>query len=237
MRGNRSGWKMVLSCAAATAVGSATAARAAIVFTDNYNTAATYNAANNGQSGVNYTEADQNTFASTWTSGSGVLTYNRTTGTSYGTSNLLLNSTVASTSGLSSFTIQGNLIAPGGGVSQAGLIISGDNTNGGFVIQTDNGLTNNPFALLRETGGQLLNDEGGSGNPPVLANFGVVPNSTDTYQVIASEYRNFANPTFFVTIKDVTTSTTLVNNQMVVDTGDPANYGGTQIGWRTAREH
>ncbi len=94
-----------------------------------------------------------------------------------------------------------------------------------------------PFTLERETAGQLLGDEGGSSNPPVLAIFGSPSqagfSNTDTYQISALVSRSGAHDTFDVSILDLTNDKYLVENDLVTNSGDPAGYGGDQIGWRS----
>lgn len=197
----------------------------AVTFLDNYST----NTINNY---VESTQTAAPTFADSWTVANGRLNYTISANNGWNSSVLLLRPGIASTAGLSKFTTSGDLIAPQN--YQAGLILSGDTTNGGFVVQEfDNGQYNNHLVLLRETGGELLGDEGGTGNPPVLADFGdISQHGGDTFQIAGTIDRTGASPVIAVTITDLTTPSFTIATQTVVDSADPASFGGAQIGWR-----
>src|SRR5207302_7154136 len=135
------------------------AANAASTYADTYTT----------DTSGNYTLTDNAGLNSTWTVGGGTLNYARTAGGGWGSSVFLLNPSVASTAGQTLFTVSGDFkgaaAAPADGrYYQPGLILSGDTTNGGFVLmEFENGQYQGHLVLLRETGGQLTGDEGGTG--------------------------------------------------------------------------
>jgi hypothetical protein len=231
--------KRVLALAAAAALsGTAATSRANLFTTDNYSTDTT--------SFYTNTDGDPN-LHSTWTVSGGTLNYARTGTATWASDVFLLKPNIASTAGLTNFTTSGDFIGsttyPGGTANyyQPGLVVSADPTNGGFVIaEYENGKYQYHLVLLRETGGQLIGDEGGvnmvsdTTPGPVVADFGSIAGKlTDNYHISADVDRNGAHPVFNVSITDLTTGTPLVTNQMATDTLDPANFGGTQIGWRS----
>lgn len=194
-------------------------------FTDTYST----------NTAANYTESAQNAppiFQDSWTVSGGTLNYAVQATNGWNSSVFLLNPTVASTTGLTRFTTSGDIIA--GHNFQPGLVLSGDTSDGGFVVQEyDNGPYNNHLVLLRETGAQLVNDEGGTGNPPVLGDFGdISAHEGDTFSISGTVDRSGAHPVITVSIIDRTTPGFIIAPQVLTDAADPANYGGGQIGWR-----
>ena len=198
-----------------------------VLFTDNYGT----------DTSANYTETAQTAppnFVDSWTvdTTNGTLNYAISANNGWNSSVFLTKPTVASTSGLAVSQTSGDLIKPVN--YQAGLVLSGDPTNGGFVVaEYDNGIYANHLVLLRETGGQLTGDEGGVGNPPVLADYGDISAiNMDTFHVTGTIDRTGSSPVITVSITDTTTSTVIANNVQSADTADPANYGGNLIGWR-----
>ena len=198
-------------------------------YTDTYST----------NTSANYTTTDGDAgLTSAWTVNGGTLNYSRTGTASWASGVYLLNPSVASTAGQTNVKVSGDFIGnpnyTSGNYYQPGLVIAGDPTNGGFTIQEyENGAYQYHLVLLRETGPQLIGDEGGTGNPPVLADFGTIAGHlTDNYHISATLDRSGANPVFNVSITDLTTGLPVVTNQVVTDAADPANYGGTQVGWR-----
>ena len=196
-------------------------------FLDNYST----------DTSANYTETTQTqppTFVDSWkvNTATKTLDYSVSATGGYTSSILLLKPTVANTAGLSVFTTSGDVIKTG--VYQPGLVLTGDLNSGGFVVQEDNaGALANHLVLLRETGAQLVADEGGTGNPPVLADLGDITNDeADTIHISATIDRSGTHPIIIVSATDTTTNTLIATNQFVSDPYDPASYGGTQIGWR-----
>ena len=183
----------------------------------------------------NYTEMTQTAppvFQDSWTVSGGRLNYAVQSTNMWNTSVFLLNPGIASTNGLARFVTSGDFIVPQN--FQPGLILSGDTINGGFVVQEyDNGTFNNHLVLLRETGGQLLGDEGGTGNPPVLADMGdISAHAGDTFHISGTIDRSGPHPLITIAVTDLTNPAFTIAQQTVTDSFDPANYGGTQIGWR-----
>jgi len=204
-------------------LGPAPVAPTAVTFSDSYITnLANYTAADESGSGI----------TGSWTVSNGALNYSRTGNEGYYTSDLLLNPNIASTAGLTSFTTSGDLLNVVSSGEQPGLIISADNTNGGYVItQEDAGAFAGHLLLLRETGAELLGDEGlYSGTSPLVADFGVLTLG-HSYNISATVDRAGNHPVFQVKITDLTTQTVFYNGT-VTDTSEPANYGGDQVGWR-----
>ena len=202
-----------------------------LIFKDDYST----------DKSANYTESDQTappTLMNTWTIANGTLNYNVTATNGWNSSVFLLKPSVANTGGLFQFQVSGDIIKGGDPVTsinlQPGLIISGDTTSGGFVVmEYDNGAFANHLVLLQETGTQLLGDEGGVGNPPVVFDFGdISTNLEDTFHIVANVDRTGANPVFNIAITDLTTPSFTIAPATITDMNVPANYGGTQIGWR-----
>ena len=150
------------------------------IFNDDYSTDTT----------ANYMKSDQAqppTLVDSWKVANGTLNYSVQSTNGWNSSVFLAKPSVASTAGLYEFTTSGDIT---GGYDtannenfQPGLVLSGDPTKGGFVVmEYDNGTLANHLVLLQETGGQLVGDEGGTGTPPVLADFGEVTNNiTDTF--------------------------------------------------------
>ncbi len=202
-------------------VGPAPVAPGAVNFTDDYTTNL-----------ANYTATDETGITGSWTVHNGALSYTRTGSQGYYTSDLLLNPNVASTAGLTSFTTSGDLLNVVSSGEQPGLIISADNTSGGYVItQEDAGAYAGHLILLKETGSQLLGDEGlYSISSPLVADFGVLTLG-DSYNISATVNRTGNHPVFQVKITNLTTKAVLYNGT-VTDTSAPASYGGDQVGWR-----
>jgi len=225
----RSSGRGALAIAAAALACGASLVRGQVVFSDNYSTDTTGN--------YTLTDGDPNE-KSAWTVSNGVLNYSRTGTASWSSSVFLLNPSIASTAGIPVANVSGDVIGATnyttGNYYQPGLVISGDPTNGGFVVaEYENGKYQYHFVLLRETGAQLIGDEGGVTNPPVLADFGsIAGHLTDNYHISALIDRTGAHPVFNVSITDLTTGMPVVTGQTATDSADPANYGGTQIGWR-----
>lgn len=183
----------------------------------------------------NYTETTQTpppSFVDSWKVSNGTLNYTVSTNSTWNSSVFLLNASVASTNGLSKFTTSGDIIGPQN--YQPGLILTGDTNSGGFDVQEYNaGQFANHLVLLQETGAQLLGDEGGTNNPPVLADFGDISGHLgDTFHVSGAVDRTGSHPVITVSITDLTSPSFIIPKQTVTATTVPANYGGTQIGWR-----
>ena len=230
---------LALSAAAAMAC-AAPSAKAAIV--DDYST----------DKSAMYTQTNESgtpaALVHTWAVNTTTKTLNYSrggTGTAdnWATSVFLTNPALASTASMSSFTTEGDILgnksfvlsATGANSQyfQPGLVISGDPMKGGFAVaEYENGKYQYHFVLLRETGGQLVGDEGGTGTPPVLADFGSFKNFlTDNFHVQATVDRTGPHAAFHMTLTDTTAGFSVTKD--AIDTGDPANYGGTAIGWRT----
>ena len=220
---------------------SALSVKAAPTFTDNYSTDTT----------ANYTQSNDpgapNTLTQTWAVGGGTLNYTRHNtvagADAWATSVFLTKPTIASTAGMSSFTVEGDILGnksfqlsasgPNSQYFQPGLVISGDPTKGGYAVaEFENGVYQYHIVLLRETGGQLVGDEGGPTNPPAVLDFGSFKNFlTDNFHVSATEDRTGPHPAFTVTVTDTTAGFSVTKS--LIDTGVAANYGGNAIGWRT----
>lgn len=234
---------LALGAAAALACAAQSGKAATFPFSDNYSTdtTANYNQSNDpgppASAGVVHT----------WAVSGGTLNYSRTstvpTADNWATSIFVTKPTVASTAGQTSFTTEGDIIgnknfvlSASGANSQyfqPGLVISGDATKGGFVVaEYENGKYQYHFVLLRETGTQLVGDEGGTGTPPVLADFGSFKNFlTDNFHVQATEDLTGAHPVFHITLTDTTAGFSVTKD--AVDSGDPVTFGGNSVGWRT----
>lgn len=211
-------------CGFAIAQGLVSNALAGTIFQDNYTT----------NDATNYTAAFQSGGSGTWTvnpGSPGNVTYNSGVG-SYSSSVFLLNPSVANTSSYSTFTTSGEIINPGGIGNQPGLVVSGDTSSGGYVIQTDDTYGSPPvFALLQQTGSELLSDEGGGGSPvPVMVKFGQFT-ATDSFLVSATVTRNPSGDAITASVYDLTTSTYLDGGPQTV-TSTIGDYGGDEIGWR-----
>lgn len=210
-----------LLAVAASAIPTQTS-QAVIIFSDSYPSSASLS---------NYTAStDAN---SSWNVNTpGLLSYSTTDG-GFASSDLLTNPSAASTAGYKSFTVSGIINSPGNGANQPGIVISGDNTNGGFLIEENAGNYSGQFVLLHETGGQLLGDEGNlSATPPFLATFGSITHPNDSYQITAQVTEYGQRPVFTVSIEDLTDSTYLAHNVVVsVPFSDMQGYGDL-IGWR-----
>lgn len=218
-----------LALAAAAVACGASWARGQAVFIDSYGT----------DSSANYTATDGDpNEKSVWTVNNGVLNYSRTGTASWSSGVFLLKPSVASTAGIPVAQVSGDFIGATnyttGNYYQPGLVISGDPTNGGFTVQEyENGKYQYHMVLLRETGSQLIGDEGGTGNPPVLADLGsIAGHLTDNYHISAIIDRTGAHPSFIISVNDLTSGLPVATGQVVTDSADPANYGGTQVGWR-----
>jgi hypothetical protein len=218
---------LVLAAAAVTC--GASLARGQAVFSDSYGT----------DSSANYTATDGDpNEKSVWTVNNGVLNYSRTGTASWSSGVFLTNPSVASTAGIPIANVSGDFIGATnyttGNYYQPGLVISGDPTKGGFTVQEyENGAFQYHMVLLRQTGAQLIGDEGGTGNPPVLADLGsIAGHLTDNYHVSAIIDRTGAHPSFIVSIDDLTTGLPVITGKAVTDSADPASFGGTQVGWR-----
>lgn len=211
--------RIALAAMSVAAVLLVRSAQATTLYSDTYST----------DTSANYTSADESGASSTWAVNSGVLTYTRNTPAAAGwqSSDFLLNSSVASTSGLTTFTVSGTINSPS---HQPALVVSADNTLGGYTLEAD--AANNQWSLLRETGAEMLNDEGGSGNPPVLATFGGFSGS-DSYNVSVTVVRGASSDTLYTTIVDTTSNTTLANSVPTVNSTNFGSADGTLIGWRT----
>jgi len=206
-------------------VASITVASPKTVFLDPYST----------DTSGNYTESVQTpppTFQDSWKVSNGTLNYTVSATNTWNSSVFLLKPSVANTAGLSKFTASGDIIGPKN--YQPGLILTGDTTNGGFIVQEYNaGQYANHLVLLQETGAQLLGNEGGTGNPPVLADFGnISAHLGDTFHVSGAIDRTGAHPVITVSITDLTAGSFTMPTQTMTASTVPANYGGTQIGWR-----
>ena len=218
--------------AAATLACGSSVGMAQVLGSDNYSTDTT----------ANYTAKDETTTEqSVWTVANGTLNYSRTGTATWATGVFLLNPTIASTAGQAATETSGDFIgnknfnvATTPNYYQPGLVLSGDPTKGGYVIaEYENGKYQYHLVLLRETGGQLVGDEGGTGNPPVIADFGSIKsNLTDDYHISGIIDRTGAHPNFIVSITDLTTGMPVVTGATATDAGAPATYGGNQIGWR-----
>ena len=206
-------------------VATITVATPKTVFLDTYSTDTSGNY-------TKFTQTPPPAFVDSWTVSNGTLNYKVTTNNSWTSSVFLLNPSVVSTTGLSKFTTSGDIIGPQN--YQPGLILTGDTTSGGFVVQEYNaGQFANHLVLLQESGGQLLGDEGGTGNPPVLADFGdISAHLGDTFHVSGAVDRTGAHPVISVSITDLTAPSFQLPTRTVTATTVPANFGGTQIGWR-----
>jgi len=234
--------KGVLALSAAAVACAAPSAKAA-TFLDNYSTDTTANYTQTNDPGP----AASAGLVHTWAVSGGTLNYSRTstvaTADNWATDVFLTKPTIASTAGMSSFTVEGDILgnknfvlsATGANAQyfQPGLVISGDPTKGGFVVaEYENGKYQYHFVLLRETGGQLIGDEGGTGTPPVEADFGSFKNFlTDNFHVQATEDLTGAHPFFHITLTDTTAGFSVTKD--ATDTGDPSTFGGNAIGWRT----
>lgn len=234
--------KGALALSAAAALACAAQSGKAATFTDNYSsdTTANYNQSNDPG------PAPSAGLVHTWAVSGGTLNYSRTstvaTADNWATSIFVTKPTVASTAGMSSFTTEGDIIgnknfvlSASGANSQyfqPGLVISGDATKGGFVVaEYENGKFQYHFVLLRETGGQLVGDEGGTGTPPVLADFGSFKNFlTDNFHVQATEDLTGPHPAFHITLTDTTAGFSVTKD--AIDAGDPSTFGGNSVGWR-----
>lgn len=223
--------KGVLALSAAAALACAAPSAKAATFLDNYSSDTT----------ANYTAKDESTtLKSVWTVSGGTLNYTRTGTATWGTGVFLTNASVASTAGMSSFETAGDILGnPNFHLTstvtnyyQPGLVVSGDPTKGGFAVaEYENGKFQYHFVLLRETGGQLVGDEGGTTTPPVLADFGSFKNFlNDNFHVSATVDRSGTHPFFHMTLTDTTAGFSVTRDAL--DAGDPADYGGTAIGWR-----
>ena len=194
----------------------------AVDFTDNYLS----------DSMANYTETPQTSapaFQDHWAIANGALTYSVVATSGDNTSLFLLNGAVASTSGLSQFTTTGDLISPQN--VSAGLVVSGDPTDGGFVVEeSDDGSLAGHLVLLRETGSQLAGDDS---QAIVLADLGAVgAHAADTFHIAATVDRTQANPLITISVADLTDPSFILPAQTVSDSPDPRDYGGAQVGWR-----
>jgi len=225
-----------LAAAATMVSGVASVTRAEIFTTDNYSANST----------GDYTQVDETTTKSSWTVANGTLNYKQAD-TSWHTSLFLLNSSVASTAGLTQFGVAGDIIGnpayTTGNYYQPGLILTGDQNKGGFVVaEYENGKYQYHFVLLQETGGQLAADEGGINGVndptpgPVVADFGAVNANgfkvNDNFHIDATVNRGGAHPVFTVSITDTTAGKSLVTNDVVTDTAVAPTYGGVEVGWR-----
>ena len=192
------------------------------VFTDTYSADTT----------ANYTESVESGIQDSWKVSGGKLNYSISVNSGWHSSMFLLNPSIANTAGLPRFTTSGDIFAPH--TYQPGLVLTGDTSSGGFVVQEyNNGQYANHLVLLRETGSQFVGDEGGTGNPPVLADFGdISQHFGDTFHVAGAVDRTGAHPVITVSITDLSSPVLAIPTKTVVDSGDPANFGGTQIGWR-----
>jgi len=224
-----------LALAAATLACGSSVGMAQVIATDNYSTDTT----------ANYTAKDETTTElSAWKVSGGTLNYSRTGTATWATGVFLLNPSIGSTAGQAAFTTSGDFIgnknfvlaATGANSNyyQPGLVISGDPTAGGYAIaEYENGAFQYHLVLLRETGAQLVGDEGGTGNPPVVKDFGSIKsNLTDNFHISATVIRSGAHPSFDVTITDLTNGVPVALDVLATDAGAPANYGGSQVGWR-----
>lgn len=194
----------------------------AINFIDNYLS----------DSGPNYTETAQGAapaFQDHWTVANGALTYSVVAINGGNTSLLLLSPSVVSTAGLSQFTTSGDLISPQD--ISAGLVISGDSINGGFVVQESNtGRLPGHLVLMRETGAQLAGDDT---QAVVLLDFGQIgTHAADTFHIAATVDRTQTRPLITVSVADLTDPSFVIPAQTVSDSLDVRDFGGTQIGWR-----
>lgn len=210
-------------------------ANAAPVFSDSFNAANTYTS---GSTGGAYAESDEDSsIPGTWTAGGGALAYSRQ-GTSapftYRSSILLTNGSTpstGSTAGLTTFTVAGiiNNNITDVNTAQGGLVITGSASAGGYLLEIDNGQGNN-FALLAETGPELLGDEG-SPQPIVNTSLGFAPVG-HSFGVSVTENRSAANPLFTISISDLTMGGSTLYSGSFNDPNDPSSFGGTQIGYR-----
>ncbi len=193
-------------------------AHGAVVFSDNYPSSASlsnYTAAGDGGGSYSVPSANE-------------LTYSTTSG-GFNSSDLLTNT--AYTSGLTNYTVSGVINSPGNGQNQPGLVITGDNTNGGLLLEENAGDYYGHFVVLQETGAQLLGDEGNLGaTPPFLLDLGAITRPGDSYQISATV--NTTAGTVTVSIYDLTTSS-------YFNTGQTATVGsvtlaslGNDVGWR-----
>lgn len=227
---------------------SALSVKAAPTFTDNYSTDTT----------ANYTQTNDPgapaTLTETWAVGGGTLNYTRHNtvagADAWATSVFLTKPTIASTAGMSSFTVEGDALGntsfhlnPTDSTSnnfhyfQPGLVLSGDTVKGGYVVELfENGGTPHPaqwhWVLLRENGGQLSGDEGGTTTPPLLADFGNYQNFiTDNFHVSGTVDKTGPHPALTVTVTDTTAG--FSSTRSFIDTGVASSFGGSSIGWRT----
>jgi hypothetical protein len=225
--------KVMVSLALAT-LGLCGTTRAAPVFSDSFNAAKTYTS---GSTGGAYAESDEDSsIPGTWTAGGGTLAYSRqgTTGPFTYRSSVLLTSgstpSTGSTAGLTTFTVAGiinnNITAVN--TAQGGIIVTGSASAGGYLLEIDNGQGNN-FALLAETGPELLGDEG-TPQPVVNTSLGFAPDG-HSFGVSVTEDRSGVHPFFTISIADLTMGSMLYSGSFS-DPNDPSSFGGTQIGYR-----